>query len=153
MASTLMYSQHFRRCFESNVYNGVVRSNKQGGCIILAIVVYVCVNKNMPSVETVLLHIQNTYSASHSLTPPPHGPRYIPPVPDASHENFNMGTCYTKTVQIVPPSLVLVAWAKLGSIKHTREFFGELDRIRPGMPVVVVGGHGDGEVNYTVEGG
>lgn len=49
----------------------------------------------------------------------------------------------------MPPSLVVVAWAAFGSSKVAREFLADgargLRGIKPGLPVVVVGGENDGE--------
>ncbi|CAM9464005.1 unnamed protein product, partial [Ectocarpus sp. 12 AP-2014] len=54
-----------------------------------------------------------------------------------------------QTVQIMPPSLVLVAWAAFSSAKLARDFLGDgargLRGIKPGLPVAVVGGENDGE--------
>eukprot|EP00752_Nemacystus_decipiens_P003047 g2824.t1 len=55
-----------------------------------------------------------------------------------------------QTVQIMPPSLVVVAWAALASTKAARDFLGDGPRglrgIQSGLPVIVVGGEDDGEV-------
>lgn len=50
----------------------------------------------------------------------------------------------------MPPSLLVVAWAALGSTKAARDFLADGPRgvrgTQPGLPVVVVGGEDDGEV-------
>lgn len=50
----------------------------------------------------------------------------------------------------MPPSIVVVAWTAFGSAKAAREFLGGGARgmrgVKPGLPVVVVGGENDGEV-------
>lgn len=60
-----------------------------------------------------------------------------------------------QTVQIMPPSLVVVAWAALGSTKAARDFLAEGPRglrgIKPGLPIAVVGGEKDGEVPSTMK--
>lgn len=54
-----------------------------------------------------------------------------------------------QTVQIMPPSLVVVAWAAFGSSKVARDFLADgargLRGTKPGLPVAVVGGEKDGE--------
>lgn len=53
----------------------------------------------------------------------------------------------------MPPSLVVASWAALGTAKNAREFLGNgshgIRGIKPGLPVAVVGGEGDGEVKDT----
>ncbi|CAN0056152.1 unnamed protein product, partial [Hapterophycus canaliculatus] len=61
-----------------------------------------------------------------------------------------------QTVQIMPPSLVVVAWAAFGSAKLAREFLGDGARgvrgVKTGLPVAVVGGEKDGEgLRITLE--
>lgn len=57
----------------------------------------------------------------------------------------------------MPPSMVVVAWTAFGTAKIAREFLGNGDRgirgIKPGLPVVVVGGESDGEVGWNQLGG
>lgn len=64
--------------------------------------------------------------------------------------------CQNKTVQIMPPSLVVVTWATLGTTKVAREFLGDGVRgmrgIKPGLPVAVVEGEGYGEVRRGTTG-
>lgn len=54
----------------------------------------------------------------------------------------------------MPPSLVVVAWAALGSTAVAREFLGKGPRgmrgIKPGIPVAVLGAESDGEVRHKV---
>lgn len=53
----------------------------------------------------------------------------------------------------MPPSLVVVAWSAFGSVKVARDFLADGTRgvrgIKPGLPVVVVGGADDGEVKQS----
>lgn len=55
-----------------------------------------------------------------------------------------------QAVRIMPPSLVVVAWASLRTPKVAREFLGNgvsgVRGIAPELPVVVVGGKDDGKV-------
>lgn len=55
----------------------------------------------------------------------------------------------------MPPSLVVVAWAALGSTKAARDFLADGPRgvrgIQTGLPVIVVGGEDDGEVRSRRE--
>lgn len=55
----------------------------------------------------------------------------------------------------MPPSLVVVDWAALGSTKAARDFLADGPRgvrgIQPGLPVVVLGGENDGEVPSRME--
>ena len=54
----------------------------------------------------------------------------------------------------MPPSIVVVAWTAFGTAKVAREFLGDGARgmrgLKPGLPVVVVGGESDGEVSQKV---
>lgn len=56
----------------------------------------------------------------------------------------------------MPPSLVVVAWATLGSTTIARDFLSDGPRgvrgSQPGLPVTVVGGENDGEVPSRMEG-
>ena len=51
--------------------------------------------------------------------------------------------------------MVVVAWAAFGSAKVAREFLADGTRgvrgVKPGLPVVVVGGENDGEVRKSVQ--
>ena len=66
---------------------------------------------------------------------------------------FSITLPLLQTIRIIPPSLVVVAWAALGTAKMAREFLGDglggIQSISPGLPVAVVGGENDGKVRVT----
>lgn len=71
-------------------------------------------------------------------------------IPRTPFENPPPQKRRAKTVQILPPSLVVVAWTTFGTVKNARDFLGDgvcgIRSIKPGLPVAVVGGKSDGEV-------